>query len=269
MIPGYSLIDPNKPRSRRFIVALDAIEKHGKTRFALTAPGPIGYMDFDQRSEGTIEEFLRAGKPIAWRTDKQGHPWPYKIPTEKSKSDIQALAKAEWFRFENDFEQLLHAQAVRTIVVDLASEAWELLRLAAFGKLAQIPPHLYTEANGVYRRLIRLVREQSRVNLILIHRLKDEWANEKKSDGSIKGYTTGKKERAGFAETGFLADVNLRLYRLPQHQCEVSDLGFRLEVVDCGANAKMRGMILENEMIDFAVLASMITEGETSPEEWR
>lgn len=271
IIQGYGLVDPNKPRSRRLILAIDAMEKDGKTRFSLTAPGPIGYMDFDNRSEGTIEQFLAAGKKILWRIDDKGHPKPYQIPadlgaSDEKSSETQALARTEWKRFEDDFEKLLANPDIRTIVVDTASEAWELIRLAGLGKLKEIPPHLYDEVNSAYRRIIRLARKQTRVNLILVHRLKDEWANDKK-DGKLKSYTTGRKERAGFGQTGFLADANLLLYRLPVAECEKGDLGFRLLVKDCGANAELRGLELANDMIEFPFLAAMITR--TSPDDWK
>lgn len=274
MIKGYSYIDPSRERPRRLILGVDALEKDGKTRFSLTAPGPIGYMDFDNRSEGTIEQFLRSGKPIAWRTNSKGEPWPYQIPSESGASDeqmkeVQGQAKAEWGRFEDDFEKLLKSGDVRTIVVDTATEAWGLLRLAGFGRLDKVPEHLYGEVNAAFRRLIRLARQQTTVNLILLHRLGKEYQNMKDKDGKIKGVETGRKERKGFSETGFLVDANLTLYRLPATQVEGNELGFRLLVRDCGANAELRGMELANEMIDFAMLAAMITNGETTPDDWR
>lgn len=260
-VKGYSYIDPDMKRSRRWIVALDALEKHGKTRFALTTPGTLAYMDFDNRSEGTIEEFLAAGRKIMWRTKPDGTPWPYQIPADAGASDekakeVQAEARAEWKRFESDYEDLLHSSSVDTIIIDTATEAWELVRIAGFGRLNEIPPHLYSEVNGAFRRLIRLARKQTRVNLVLVHRLKDEWANEKKGD-KIKGYTTGKSIRAGFSETGFLVDVNLRLTRLPLAACDdADDLGFRLTVTDCGANPRVRGLELANEAITFPNLVA-------------
>ncbi len=216
MITGYQYIDPNQQPARRLILGVDAVEKEGKTRFLLSAPGPIGYMDWDQRSEGTIEEFLRSGKPIAWRTKPDGTPWPYQIPKDLGASDedgkkVRELAKSEWSRYEDDFEGLVGK--ARTIGVDTASEAWECLRLAGFGKLNKIPPHLYDEVNAAYRRLIRLVRQQSFTSLILLHKLKAEYKN----DDSGKGFATGKKKRSGFSETGFLVDCNIKLYSLPQN----------------------------------------------------
>lgn len=257
MIKGYQFIDPSKEPARRLILAVDAIEKEGKTRFLLTAPGPIGYMDWDQRSEGTIEQFLKSGKPIAWRTKDDGTPWPYQIPKDTGASDaegsqVKTAALAEWKRFEDDFENLIGT--ARTIGVDTASELWECLRLGGFGKLNKIPPHLYDEVNAAYRRLIRLVRQQSFTSLILVHKLKNEYKN----DDSGKGFATGRKKRSGFGETGFLVDCNIKLYRLPPTECDKDDLGFRLEVIDCGANAELRGLVLANEMISFPQLAVMI-----------
>lgn len=262
-IDGYAFIDPNKPRPNRYIIAVDAIEKVGKTHFALSAPGSIAYMDFDNRSEGTIEEFLASGKKIAWRTKPNGEPWPYQIPSmlgasDEKASQIQAEAKAEWGRFEDDFERAIASPQIDSVVVDTASDAWKLVRLAAFGRLVKVPPHLYEEANGAYRRLIAiLARRQMKTNVVLVHKLKDEWAN-KVVDGKLTSYTTGQKERSGFGETGFLVDVNAILYRLPESQCEAGDLGFRMSVTDCGANPRVRGLVLANEMITFECLVAAI-----------
>lgn len=271
LIPGYDLVDPNRPSTRRLIISLSGLEKTGKTRISLTAPGPIAYMDYDQRSEGTMEEFTRSGKQVLWRTHPDGRPRPYSIPAEAGASDekmaeVQSIAKGEWRRFEDDFEALVNNAFVRTIVVDTATEAWELLRLASFGRLAKIPPHLYGEANGAYRRLIRLVRQQTRVNLILVHRLGNEYENVKDKGGEIKGFATGRKERKGFSETGFLADVDLTLTRNPAHECTADDLGFRLTVGEC-RNTTLRGLELSNSMIDFAFLAQLIDPSSTA-DDW-
>lgn len=262
-IQGYTFIDPNKPRPRRYIIAVDAIEKDGKTHFALSAPGSLAYMDFDNRSEGTIEEFLASGKKIAWRTKPTGEPWPYQIPSMLGASDekaaqIQAEARAEWGRFEDDFERAIASPQIDSVIVDTASDAWKLVRLGAFGRLVKVPPHLYEETNGAYRRLITLARQQTKTNLVLVHKLKDEWANTKGPDGKLTSYTTGAKERSGFGETGFMVDVNAVLYRLPQAQCVDGDLGFRMSVTDCGANPRVRGLVLANEMITFDCLVAAI-----------
>ena len=52
---------------KRLIVSIAALEKCGKTHFALTAPGPIAYFNFDIGVEGVIGKFCK-DKSI-WVTD--------------------------------------------------------------------------------------------------------------------------------------------------------------------------------------------------------
>ena len=47
----------NDPAPRRMVVALDGLEKMGKTSWALTAPGPIALQNLDIGAEGVIQKF--------------------------------------------------------------------------------------------------------------------------------------------------------------------------------------------------------------------
>lgn len=261
LIPGYAPIVAGAPR-RRLILSVEGLEKEGKTNFALTAPGPIAYMDFDVGLEGVVEKFLRGhmGLPpreIYRRVDpKSGLPNPY-----RSRHAKKADAEAEWGQFETDYYNAL--QRARTTVVDTGSAAWELKRLAAFGKLTQVMPHHYVGANDEFRQMINDAYDGDS-NLIVLHKRKAEWKEGK--DG--KGQKTGNYERSGFAEMGFLVQANLVAYRLDPNAREFEgDLGFRLYIRDCRQNPELAGMVLMNDMITFQNLA-MLIEPESDPAEW-
>ena len=51
-LPGFTRA--NSVVRRRLILSIEALEGAGKTRFTLTAPGPIAFLNFDYGLEGVI-----------------------------------------------------------------------------------------------------------------------------------------------------------------------------------------------------------------------
>ncbi len=49
----------------------------------------------------------------------------------------------------------LESKEIKSIVIDTASEAWELVRLARFGKLTQVMPQHYGPVNTEFRDMIK------------------------------------------------------------------------------------------------------------------
>ena len=130
---------------------------------------------------------------------------------------------------------------IRTVVADTASEIWELLRLARFGKLSQVMPMHYGPVNAEYKELLRKAANSDK-NVILLHRMKSEYVDEKR---------TGKYERTGFGETGHIVQANLRCYR-------DSDNEWHVMVRDCRQNALLAGEELVGPMASFPFFASMV-----------
>lgn len=241
-----------EPAPYRLVVAVDGLEKEGKSNFALTAPGPIAYQNFDIGAEGVIEKFQK---------DKVIHRADYGIKLAKGDDDKATMKKAlpAWDAFVADYKLVIEKMKqgkVRTSVIDTASEGWEVLRLARFGKLTQIMPHHYTALNTEYRNLIREIFDTTG-NMILLHKLKAEWKNNEMG----KGTKTGNFERAGFAETGFLVQVNVRCWR------DYKTGDFHLTVNNCRQNPEIAGLDLVNDMITFPILASFVYP-DTTPAQW-
>jgi hypothetical protein len=249
-LPGFRVAD-GQPKPR-LIISVEGLDKSGKNNFAFGAPGPIGYLNFDIGDEGVIEKF-QDKKQILVPTN------PYSTRFENDGKQ-KAEATKEYTRFKNDY--LLSLKRMRSTIVDTASETWELLRLARLGKLTQVMPHHYVEVNQEYRDLIREAFDNDS-NLILLHKLKAEWKNG--ADG--KGNKTGRFERAGFAETGFLVMINLRMWREEIADREEGDLGFRCQVLNCRQNPEIQGLVLMNEMISFGMIGSMVYP-EMDPSVW-
>jgi len=213
----------------RLIVAVSALEKQGKTHFALTAPDPIAFFNLDFGTEGVIDKFT--GKEI------------HSMPVARLDETQSGQAPAEYKRFEDAYNYVIRSKEVRTVVVDTATEVWELLRLARFGKLTQVMPYMYGPVNAEYRALIRKAYDYDK-NLILVHKMKQQYVNDK---------WNGEYERAGFKDTGFLVQVNTQMYRY-----RPEDGGaFALSILDCRQNPDLAGMELEGEMCTFPIMAQM------------
>lgn len=235
---GGSFQIANQPVKYRLVVAIDGMEKAGKTNFSLTAPGPIAFQALDIGTEGVIEKF---------QTNKVIHRADYGILVEKGDSQDMVMKKAApvWDQFLADYKTVvvpkLKAGAVRTAIWDTGSEVWELQRLARLGKLTQVMPHHYTALNLEYSNLLREIFDTPG-NMIILHKLRAEW---KDNPVTGKGQKTGQFERAGFAGTGFLVQVNATTWRDPKTGT------FHLTVRDCRQNPAVAGLDLEDEMATF------------------
>lgn len=293
LIPGLHV--PESPR-KRIVIAVDGLDKHGKTRFALTAPKPLVYLDFDIGKEGVLEKAPNASAIIT------SDPFiflpseiTFDIDNEEARSKkVMDAADPQLTRFRSTYLDCLRKPVLkkpggrllkaRTLVIDTGSEAWQLLRLCYLGKLTQVRPHHYVEVNGLMRDLVRAAFE-SDVNVIWLHKLKAEW----KDNAEGKGRKTGTLERDGFDAMAYLVQANLLCYRVPAAQTDTlsvkwksgegifevpldprdgeGDLGFRLVVGNSRHDPSLESMILQNESITFPTIAQMMLP-QTTDADW-
>jgi hypothetical protein len=54
-IPGFTRM--NSQPKPRLILSIEGLDKSGKSNLAFTAPGPLGYLEFDIGAEGVVEKF--------------------------------------------------------------------------------------------------------------------------------------------------------------------------------------------------------------------
>lgn len=238
MIQGFNKISTKI--TPRLIASVSGLEKQGKTSFALSAPGPIMYFNLDYGDEGIVNRY----------TDhKDIYTKEYRFRRNDSADKYNTL----WCGFTTDFYSAMKSKA-RTIIIDTATEAWELLRLARFGKLAQVMPHHYGPVNAEYMSLIREGYSYDK-NIILLHKLKKQYVDDK---------FNGKYERAGYNGTGFLVQSNLEVYR------DGLDGGFYLKVMDCRQNSMLGGMEFElaDQLNGFRFLAQLVFP-DTTEEDWQ
>lgn len=221
----------------RLIASISGLEKQGKTSFALSAPGPIIYFNLDKGEEGVIDKYS---------CDKEIYQKEYVF------SRLGSGHAPLWTEFVADYYNALKSKA-RTIIIDTATDAWELIRLARLGKVAQVMPHHYGPVNAEFTLMVKEAFDYDK-NVIYLHKFKKQYVNDK---------FTGNYERAGFSGTGYLVQSNLEVYR------DGLDGRFYVKVVDCRQNSDLGGM--EIELSDcttgFGFLAQLIFP-DSSVEEW-
>lgn len=250
---GGSFQVANVPTPPRLILALDGLEKEGKTHFALTAPGPIAYCAFDIGDEGVIDKF---------QTKKVIHKADYfvNVPKGVDQASMMKLVEPVWDQFLADWKVAMLQMKqghIRTLILDTGSEAWEVLRLARFGKLTQIMPHNYTALNTEYRNLIREAFNTPG-NLIILHKLKAQWID---NPATGKGSKTGQYERAGYADTGFLVQVNALAYRERNPETGQKTGAFHVQVRDCRQNPLLNGQDFAGPVCSFPFLGAAVFPG--------
>jgi hypothetical protein len=109
--------------------------------------------------------------------------------------------------------------------------------------------------NAEFRRFIHMA-EESDVNLILLHRLKEEYKGDK---------PTGKLVMAGFNEISYMMHTNVRCWR--DFTASFPDF-FRATVIDCRQNPEAHGFEFAGTDVNFQNLG-MTVFPDTSEDDWR
>jgi len=260
----------------RIVMDASGLEGVGKSHFSLTAPDPIGYLDFDLGSEGVLGKFKHGLNGLP---KKEIYISSYRIPitgkaAKKADTEIKKKLTTEaakqaapiWDKVVNDYVKALDGR-FRTLIVDTGTEMHEMLRLARLGKLTEVMPEDYGPVNAEFRDLVRLAYD-SDCNVIFLHKMKQEWIKRK---GSKRSDPTDNYIRQGFNGMGYLMQVNLELQWDEDWEKTSDDWedAFSIKVVKCRHNAKLRGEIIEGAdgFNTFPFIAQMVMP-ETSVEDW-
>lgn len=185
-----------KPVKKRCIVLASGMQKHGKDHFGFTAPGPIALHAFDEGWDDAANKFIKTGKDIMTAV--------YEVPEAVSKSkdmNIQAHAGQIWSDFVDNF--LWSLDNCRSVVVDTATEMWELLRLARFGAQSTGQTTSFGPVNAEMRKLIRECYNHD-ANVIFLQKLGKKY---------MKREWDGEWEPKGWGDMAFEVQVVLRLWR--------------------------------------------------------
>ena len=182
----------------------------GKSHFAIDqSPRPLVIQALDPTFKTILDKFNLDKVHIA-DYDRISPELVKAVAGVKSKEDIskagnafdkmQAEATKVWKQYTDDFQEAL--KIAKTIVWDTGSESWELLRLARFGKLMEIPPQMYGGVNSEYREMIRAA-QYAGINLIILSKMKEKWGETVSASGRINRGPTGEWEPQGFSHIGY------------------------------------------------------------------
>ena len=235
--PGY--VTASEQVKPRLICSLYAHEKCGKTHFAFTAPAPIAYIGMDIGDEGVIQKFQ--GVKTIYKADAR-------FDLKKGK-DLQDRAKEAWTYISDRYFEAFEDPAVRTIICDTGGEMWEIIRLAAFGKLTQVMPMQYGPVNAEWDGMIRygLLRDK---NVIFLHKVKEKYKGKD---------ATGEYERKGNSGMGYLVQAEVELWKDTREP--VPDR-YKCTIRTCRHRPELEDMVtLEGEDCTFSTLAAMVLYG--------
>lgn len=243
LVNGGKFVRANADIKKRLVMAVVAREKQGKTHFSLTAPGPIALFNTDIGLEGVVHKFIDKKDILVYNIS---------VPAAKDRN-VEAEAGRVWDDLENAMEQALGDPYIRTIIVDTASELWEIIRLAYFGKLTEVKPHHYAGVNAEFRRFLKRVFATDK-NLLLIQKMKAEYINNNR---------TGEWEMQGFGDTPHIVQVVIRPYRVDKtHENEEGMLlekgTFGIVLDHCRHNPEVIGTNLVGPMATFPIVAAMV-----------
>ncbi len=251
LVPGF--IEAPTIQNRGFVAVVTGNWKTGKTHLSLTAPAPIAYINHDCGQRGVIEKAAREKKIVYVEFDYH------------DSTDINEH-KAMWEKSKRAFIDALESPHIRTVVQDTSTEAFELIRMARFGKLNKVAmdggkavPYPWGEVNAEFRDLVRRALKTDKV-VILTHRTKKEYVDNEE---------TGKRIRSGYGDMDFVSDVNIETWKRIERDedGEITGRKFGMTVLDCRLNRDIEGMELEEPISSIPMLATQIFP-DTEIEEW-
>ena len=227
--------------SQRMVISLSGEEKSGKDHTALTFPEPIYIHSFDIGLEGVVDKFINGtfGRKKIYLAE-------YELEVQPGEASAQVVADSAdrvWEQFVTNYKDGLASCGQGTTICDTISEAWELIRLARFGKLTQIMPHMYGPVNAEFRDILRESYNHAG-NTVYLSKLVDEWENYTGNDGKEKGRKTGNKTRKGFADLPFQVQINALCNR-EDRAGGGSD--FTVTIEDCRFNPDANGITIPND----------------------
>lgn len=245
-IPGTTsiLMPDDKPA-----IGVYGVEGTGKTRFAATAPGPIGLLALDKKSKRTFLEIATARETLVISNDKPLMTDAQAIKMAMTNGDDprglaeikQAYEAVVQAVFDLGMAYAKHPE-IKTIVVDTNSQFFDWILFSHFGRRNQIPPISRGAANQDMIDFVNALRSK---NLVLIHRSKEIWKPTGATDGGGKPIRepSGKYEADGFKNIGAFLTASLELTS-KRVKVESLDTKFRAKVVTSQMNVLMEGQDL-------------------------
>ena len=201
------------PAPSRIIASIEGTDKTGKSHLALTAPRPIMYIDLDVGTEGVIHKFQ--GEDLMVYQVQQ----PERLG---SSQELMGRYGEIWTTVQDKISEALSMNE-GTLIIDTFTEAYDICRLAHFGKMSQVQPHQYGVAYADLREIMRKVH-MSKMSCILLHKMQNN-------------FNTGEPEMKGWNDIPHQVQATLRTSREDTPDGPV----FSAEVKACRQNAFLMG----------------------------
>jgi hypothetical protein len=221
----------------------------GRTRLALTAPGPIAYIYFHEKVDGMVQQFsnekeirmFKAGGVFRGESDEiQRDAWQKMLEYEAAYYDSFSFA--------------------RTTIVDTHNEAWMLERLAEFGapkpSKGQVKNN-YGSVNNRWMSMLNMARTQDKTNVIFIGQAEDEWKPNAQGFDSKTGRIVRKSDSAS-NQVLLKSDVAAKTDKINGDFISTITKGWW--------NADSEDSYLKNQSSTFSMLMGLVTD--TDPSEW-
>jgi hypothetical protein len=253
----------------------------GKTRFAFTAPKPIGYISVEIGSEeGPADAFIPAGADecgdiqiVRIRMDEPAYPDPALYEnSKKGKQEydsalseaVQAAAQPAWDQFYRAYYASI--ANFRTTVIDTTSDLYQLQRLANFGRLEKIPQLAYGQLKREFAKLFDDAFATPG-NLICISHMKDRGETVKDEKGGTKWQATGVYEIDG---PSVITDKVQAVVEMWREDLETEDettglkVKFNAQIIDSRHNPAAMGHKFVDFDVTFADVAKVIFPNSTA-----
>lgn len=221
----------------------------GKTRFAATAPDPIGLLALDKKSKRTFQKVAQAmgKKVLVNKSDYISGKDAIKLAMLDSEVVAERKQIKEFYGglFKKIMDTGLALAAhpeIETIVVDTATQLWDWIMFSHFGRRNQIESFQRGAPNQDMIDLINALRSK---NLVLIHRASEEWKDtgEVDSQGRKKQAPSGKFKADGFTRMGYFATVIAELTSAPK--AVSADDKYKIKLVRCQPNSLLEGQNMD------------------------
>lgn len=250
-------IKPPTPKYRRLMVSLEGPTNSGKSEFAHSAPGPGIFVAQDRG----LDAILDNPNPPPTRQPDFFHDV---VPAPLAEGSTHDQYKAAWSDYrDNHVYKALKIPDCRTVILDGDSDSWETQRLAAFGKLTQIPSILYTGVNAARRLFISRLYDSGKI-IISTNKVKKLYKPVYNADGTPK-LNDGKQvrewdgvsyERQGFEDHDYLWQVQLRMI---QDKTRTDAQGkWGALILKAKANPSMEGYVLWGEECNMQTMVQIV-----------
>ena len=222
----WTQVTPAYPRKKRMVAVIGGMEKTGKTTLAASGPDPVYVLGIDRGSEAIAVK--SQGRTLYLKQ--------YVSPKDLQPAEYAAV----WSMFKSDYYGVLKANK-GTLVVDTETAMYELIRLATFGKLANVTPEQYGPLNAELNHMVDAAFN-SDISVMFTRRTAPVYRGRE---------FTGQYEDAGWRQMPYAAEVRIWTYRCTVGMCPTANpmTGTVLHPNGDGFHARIRDTRWHPELI--------------------